>query len=144
MIRVNRFFLHLVSVGTKLFSIWTFSFTNFFRYEPFPLRISAYELFAYELFPLRTFSVTNFFRYEHFTYEPYPIRTFYISNYSRYEPYPIRTLSHTNLCLRTLAYEPFLIRTLCLRASVLEALWGVKEVSLSIVNYVRWYVRTFR
>ena len=34
-----------------------------------------------------------------------------------HESFSIRTLSHTNLCLRTDAYEPFPIRTLCLRTS---------------------------
>ena len=114
----------------ELKSIRTLSHTNLcirtFAYEPFTIRTLSFTNFRVRTFYIRTFSVTNilhtnFFRYEHFTYEPYTIRTFSITNFSRYEHFTVRTLSHTNLCLRTLAYEPFPIRTLCLRTSVLEA-----------------------
>ena len=104
----------------ELKSIRTLPDTNLclriFPYEPFPLRTSAYELITCELFPLITitfsvnkFSVNNILHTNLIRYEPFPLRTIAVTNLIP----TIRTLSQTNLCLRTLAYEPFPIRTLC-------------------------------
>ena len=64
---------------------------------------------------------TNIIRYEILESELYPIRTFNIANFCRYKLFFMRTLSHTNIRMRTFAYEPFPIRTLCSRTLVLEA-----------------------
>ena len=96
-------------------------------YEHYLIRTSAdellltnllqHELLAYKL-PHTNRLYTNLIRYELFEYEPYPLRIFYTTNFCRYEHFITRTLSHTNICIRTFAYEHFLIRTLCLRTSV--------------------------
>ena len=127
----------------RTFHLQTFSVMNFFRNELFPLRnFSIINIFRYEPFPSRTFSVTNLFRYEPFplptfsvtnlfSYQLNPMRTLSHTNLLRYEPFPLRTLVdtnfircdplHTNLCLRTFAYEP-LLTNLCLRTSAYELL----------------------
>ena len=110
------------SIGTR-----TLSVTNFMPCELNPIRTSADELlltnllhtnfFRYEIKHAKRLH-TNCIRYELFGYEPSPLRTFYTTIFCRYEHFTIRTLSHTNICIRTLAYEHFSMRTLCLRTFV--------------------------
>ena len=86
--------------------------------ESFPLRTSAYELFAYKLCPLRTSWVRNFC----------------YANFCRSEDNSMRTLSHTNLCIQTSAYQLFFFtkffhpwassyRTSCIRTVSVTKFW---------------------
>ena len=58
---------------------------------------------------------------------------FSITNLSRYESYTIRTLSCTNICIRTLAYEPFTIRTFSLKNSSIRTVY---IRTLSVTNFL--------
>ena len=97
----------------------TFSNANFFhsqisRYKPntprtssrtsICLRTLAYEPFAKRTFPLRALAYEPLLS-ELFEFEAYPMWTFYIMDFCRYELFTIRTLSHTNICVRTFASE---------------------------------------
>ena len=98
-----------------------------FTYEPFSIRAFSFTNFRTLTFYIRTFSVTNILHTNLIRYEPFPLRS-------------LRTLSHTNICLRTLAYEPFLIRTLCLRTFVRLPPPG--QAARGSAQYPEWPVAT--
>ena len=110
-----------------LTKLWQYELlvTKLWQYELFPLRAFAYETFVYEL---------NLF--ELFGYEPNPIRTFYTMNFCRYELLNIRALSQTNICIGTVAYEPFPTRVLCLRTLVRGACCTCRLSTIVIVSKI--------
>ena len=85
------------------------------------------------LYLVRVFVASCALSFTSFSKRNFGIRTFSITNFSRYEPYTIRTLSRTNICIRTPAYEPFAIRTFSLTNSRIRT---VCIRTLSVTNFL--------
>ena len=73
---------------------------------------------------------------------------FSFTNFRWYEPYAIRTLSCTNICIRTLAYEPFAIRTFsltnfCIRTVCIRTLSVTNFLNTNLIPYELFTLRTF-